>query len=809
MLNIFELTPNDQSVIYLGQIFGNVGFALSGTGPALLGNMFKIFNMSLLVLGTFIVIYTTIMSVLKTASEGKPLGQKWDSLWTPLRMVLGVGILMPTGSGYCAIQVIIMWLVVQGIGAADNLWKAVSDYAQTGTVSTLQYAPKDLANTKQTIVQQIFSDLVCQAAVTKQFSPQGPNAVATSIPQYDSQGTLIGYTFGRSATDSGSAKTPYECGCVCWGPKSQCPQPSNSSMGISTGMNCVFPQTSATSNTTTDPKLIAQYKAQGDSMRTLVPTLEILADYYASANITDAANCWNGCTTSCSQTLKTNPTNPLAPLLIPKCAFFGTYIKTDDQPCPKTNTLCFYTNTPNYSLAWQNDSGTGISQKAGSNFVVDAGRMIDGFALNYGANVPVTGNQAANSKDMFNDGWIFAGAFYYQIANTTGRVPGDYFAFVNSFTVNGQTTQGGAKGLPQNNYFVEDTSPDFSDPVIASIFQGFYTGAFGATNNGLQNTTGQPDNDTGPSHHLSAAANTMLTDWTERIAPNSQDMTNPIVKLQQFGVSLLRGAESLFWITFAAGIALSAISMAYEAPFGFTYNAFIAGMANYLWHMLNTGAFFLIAIFISLGGLFAVYTPLLPYMLFTFAAIGWFIAVIEAMVAGPIVAIGLLSPGGESEMLGRAHGAPMILLNIFLRPTLMVFGMMAGMLLSTVGIYMLNAAFHNVVYSITGGSFTGIIEGFLFIFAYASIVISILNKCFSLVHVLPDRTLRWIGGQHQEYGEEAMASGAKGQIEAGGGQLGSGGKGVAGATPQALGDITKAAKARAQEKEKEGKGGLT
>src|SRR5688572_20342112 len=123
MINVFQLADNDQSILFLGQIFGNVGAGLSGTGPTLLANMFKTFNTILLVVGVIFVVYTTVMGVIATAHEGEFMGKKWNSIWIPLRMIMGIVALVPTKSGYCAIQVVIIWLVVQGIGAADMVWK--------------------------------------------------------------------------------------------------------------------------------------------------------------------------------------------------------------------------------------------------------------------------------------------------------------------------------------------------------------------------------------------------------------------------------------------------------------------------------------------------------------------------------------------------------------------------------------------------------------------------------------------------------------------------------------------------------------
>ena len=86
---------------------------------------------------------------------------------------------------------------------------------------------------------------------------------------------------------------------------------------------------------------------------------------------------------------------------------------------------------------------------------------------------------------------------------------------------------------------------------------------------------------------------------------------------------------------------------------------------------------------LAVGGLLAVYLPLLPFIYFLFGVLSWFVAVIESMVAAPIVALGIIHPEGH-DFWGKAEPAVMLMLNVFLRPSLMLFGLVAGLFLSYV-----------------------------------------------------------------------------------------------------------------------------
>ncbi len=128
----FKPHTGDQSVIFLGNIFGVVDGVLAGTGSQIAGQMFGVFNTAILSLGGILITYTLLVSTLNTAQEGQFLGQKWSSIWVPMRSIAGISLLLPKASGYCVLQIFVMWVVLQGIGAADKVWSQALSYLNRG-----------------------------------------------------------------------------------------------------------------------------------------------------------------------------------------------------------------------------------------------------------------------------------------------------------------------------------------------------------------------------------------------------------------------------------------------------------------------------------------------------------------------------------------------------------------------------------------------------------------------------------------------------------------------------------------------------
>lgn len=174
----FAPPPGDLSMIFLGNLFGIVDGVLHGTGSQIMGAMFAVFNSAVLALGGIIITYTLLVSTMNTAHEGQMLGQKWSSIWIPVRSTVGLALLIPKASGYCMMQIFVMWIVAQGIGAADKVWDAALNYLNRGgVIIQAQVNPAmDLLAQKTSGVagaaQTILAGQVCMISLHKQLESQ-------------------------------------------------------------------------------------------------------------------------------------------------------------------------------------------------------------------------------------------------------------------------------------------------------------------------------------------------------------------------------------------------------------------------------------------------------------------------------------------------------------------------------------------------------------------------------------------------------------------------------------------------------------
>lgn len=160
------------------------------------------------------------------------------------------------------------------------------------------------------------------------------------------------------------------------------------------------------------------------------------------------------------------------------------------------------------------------------------------------------------------------------------------------------------------------------------------------------------------------------------------------------------------------------------------------------------------------GLILATYLPMMPYIIWIGAMLGWGILLIEAVIAAPLWAVAHIAPDGDG-VVGRGGQGYMLVLSLVLRPCLMVLGLVAALvLIKPIG------ALINSTYAAAFGLASGN-GGFLFLLTaiagciiYCVLMVMMVQRVFSLIHVIPDRLLRWIGGgTGNEIGEHAQAAG--------------------------------------------------
>ncbi|ODN42479.1 DotA/TraY family protein [Piscirickettsia litoralis] len=251
---------------------------------------------------------------------------------------------------------------------------------------------------------------------------------------------------------------------------------------------------------------------------------------------------------------------------------------------------------------------------------------------------------------------------------------------------------------------------------------------------------------------------TNILDTYQKQFQNIQDTAESMVKTTSVVSGVTAGIGALF-----GSSALSSVS-ATAATLGQTLVQLY--MASQIGQLSISLAWLPLAMMV-LGSLFTaaitfiVMMPLIPYFLFWAGTIVWVLSILEGLIASPLVALALVYPEGH-EVLGHGAAGVKIALNIIFRPVLMVIGVTSAMALTYVLITYSAQGFH-LVGSLLLNNFSsstivkGIVSCFL-IFIYSSFMMMAFNKCFSVIYLIPDKVLDWIGisSSHRAGAEEVQ-----------------------------------------------------
>ncbi|MES2205153.1 MAG: DotA/TraY family protein [Pseudomonadota bacterium] len=756
----FTPASNDQSIIYLGELFGNIPPVLAGTGSGLMGKLFGIFNTAVMSLGILFAGYTTFVGILNTAGEGEMLGKGWSSIWVPIRTVAGIALLIPTASGYCVIQIFMMWLLVQGIGAADSLTSGIIDYMESGQKV---YVPGNVPNpsggttvikTWDGAITNVYEGLSCMQALQKNY----PLVNAAYVPP----------PVAVDSSDPAKAK------------------PAKS---------------------TTDPIYY-----------------NFVANKYTSSDVNPTTGTYDATQVSCGSMKFDNNTDEQKKI--------NPYLQQGlEAIMPSLNAAAYF---------MVNDTGADEETVMQNTFNFVGSDFMNQVANTYNSYVIQARNALSDSykngeylENIRSYGWISIGNLYWDMAKMSSG---------------NEVDAGGVVGTPAKLPWIS-TDPDSSIYYAPSegskydiqteknlsvfTYGNEYGGQFMAD---LESSRDADNNDGNGKFHTadsakdySTTANGLMSAMTLAVLNNmvdrlSDSTESPMIAAQGLGHHILYDVEALITafmiLQTLIPVAFLAIASAFAAGWGFTYTvlplmAMLAVQFTLL--LVMPLVFVLYGTLMTLGGILAVIIPLIPALAFFLAAVAWMVATVETIVAAPIVAIGLIHPEGH-QVMGKAEPALMLMTNMFLRPSLMVMGMAAGVLLSFISVQFVNFGYSQALASILGdatmdrNSSVTWIEATMFLITYVGLILACVNKSFSTIDALPDTVMRWIqGGEGSKFGggQEAMQKLQGSQESAGqkaSGDTASSSQEAGQATDKTLDKAEKAAKQIHDNSDKDGSG---
>lgn len=143
-------------------------------GGALTATVFSTFNAGTLIFVTILLIFISLFVFTRTALDGEFMGRSWNTTFSALRLVAGVGFLLPMPNGYSTIQNFAMYVGLWSSGFGNQTTLAVTDhYLKRLQSSMVEREP--MAGSIDQQFRDIFNIHLCVKFINSYYAPQGAN----------------------------------------------------------------------------------------------------------------------------------------------------------------------------------------------------------------------------------------------------------------------------------------------------------------------------------------------------------------------------------------------------------------------------------------------------------------------------------------------------------------------------------------------------------------------------------------------------------------------------------------------------------
>lgn len=236
---------------------------------------------------------------------------------------------------------------------------------------------------------------------------------------------------------------------------------------------------------------------------------------------------------------------------------------------------------------------------------------------------------------------------------------------------------------------------------------------------------------------------------------------HPLASLASMGQAMITNAvKNLAW-----GAATGLYSKISKAPLA----SFAGNISGFMFSVALMG--------FAVGLVLYYVVPFLPFIYFFFAVTAWAKTVFEAMVGLPLWALAHLRYDGNGFPTQQSMYGYYLLVDIFIRPITIVFGLLGAILVFYASARTLNNTFDLVTSNLTGYDPDGVLkvplgkmgsvqfkrgplDQMFFTILYAMIVYMMGTSCFKMIDLIPDGIMRWMGAGAQSLA--SMMGGDKG-----------------------------------------------
>lgn len=679
--------------------------------------MFATYSAAMLVLGGMLVLYHMLAIVAGTAQEGKFGGRSMNHIWAPIRLVMAIGLLVPIGyHGLNSGQVVVVNVAKWGSGLATNIWIAFADsYADnSGAFVIAPPTPKVFNSTKEAL--KILTCVHGLRAMQEEIADAAGAATVSfgpgdwiNLPGSNMQ--IKSWDYKKGTLDGSYSDI------------------QNNICGVVTTLNPEYG---------TEVKFSQMLASTGSISVSFQLRQEIISVQKSSIDL----------------------------------------LMRDDGTLDKLAKDIFWAvNTPN----------TGAM--ATTDFVFDFNTAVSEYrtALNTSIASAVVSSGIGDYRirdDAVARGWMSASVWFNTIARYNAMVldysqeiakvyphpdkPATVFdpALINRIAVAINFIDQMVQDMPM---LATSSSTEITE--WAEVESAMGTQGSTAMDVFFNMLTANFKEIMG---NMYGSSKDVTLDPTPMFRAMELNTANPLAELSTLGHRLIGGAMAIF-----KSMEECVSNKKADAEWG-------GGKDNWSPTELRSGSacigqgggfggtYFMISLLsgmIAAGVTLGYMLPLLPFIRFMFGILSWILALIETVIAIPVVALAHIKMDGDGLSGPMARGAYLLLLQLFLRPTLMVFGLIAALLIFNFMIVALNEFYTQAVSGATDSGKLGGIGVVIYSVIYASLAYAFANASFKAIDMIPNQVLLWIGGpQGQTVDESHRVTGAVSQVASTGGQ---------------------------------------
>lgn len=761
--------------------------------------MFGFYSTGLLIIGLMILLYLVIVVVAETAQTGVPFGKRYNKVWAPIRLVVALGLLIPISNGLNSAQYIVLYAAKLGSNFATNGWVLFNDTLATNRLTSENIIAFPKTPTVAPLLQFMMLAHACKAVNEGYLIQNKLSTDWTATPYTDCQvnpndqmnDSVIQAYLVRSTANSttanaltletqdyAAARTFFNNGDITirFGDRG-CSEDHTQYSGNTEPVcgELVLPTTSqeaAGSGSYVIQKgyydLIRYMWGQyGDSSVTSsgsnpnpahsvriwdymgfcntniggVATLPVLG--YQTKNYADMTNAGPG-----DAALRNNALSKVQELCDNKILYNGTEYSFDPS-IQNDVTLDWVSGTYNNYMYGLNDAvapglvtasasySPGGTASAIMTNIVRSGVVTERAATKY--NMPI---------DLIDRGWAGAGLWYNEIARANGAITGAVQATPKIVRYpEMMKSVAAAKSLNNKNVSLddlftaikgEDSSLNLSQVGMAAgvvPMQQIYS-LWKEVGNEYKPATGNSIFD-----FLNALFGTQgLFDLRD---PGNQDV-HPLALMSSMGKSLIEASIRNLGLAVGGNILGS---VAGNNSAGLEVSAQTASSLLFLIINMTLGA-----------GIILYYVlPFMPFVYFFFALGSWIKEVFEAMVGVPLWALAHLRIDGDGLPGEAARSGYFMIFEIFLRPMMILFGLLAAVSIFAAMASVLNSVFTIAVVNAGGTNFgnatsvnftefaRGPIDQLFYTILYAVLMYIIAMSSFKMIDLIPNQVMRWLG----------------------------------------------------------------